>query len=201
MKKELTLEERIKRATAEEVSIVPYDPAWVKAFEAEKAHLLACLPGGLVGRIEHFGSTAIPGLSAKPVIDILVEVRSLEETKAAVVPILEAQGYEYFWRPSFGDDVPPFYAWFIKRNPAGARTHHIHMIESGFEMWDRLYFRDYLIIRPDCALRYEILKLGLVREYPNDRVAYTKGKTQFIAAMTRAAKEYFENFSRKNKND
>ncbi len=186
-----SLEEKIKRVTQEDVSIVPYNPDWPRMFEQEKQHLRSCLPRELIGRIEHFGSTAIPSLSAKPIIDILVEVTSLEETKKKIVPVLESQGYDYFWRPSFGDDVPPFYAWFIKRDTKGNRTHHIHMVERDFEHWDRLFFRDYLIEHHDVARKYQDLKLRLAKDYPNDRVAYTNGKTEFILRMTKRAKQYF----------
>ncbi len=172
-----TLAERIERVLREQVSIVPYDPDWPRMFAEERDHLLGCLPREMIGRIEHFGSTAIPGLAAKPIVDMLVEVRSLEETKSRIVPVLEAQGYDYFWRPTRGDDVPPFYAWFIKRDVAGIRTHHIHMVEKDFEHWERLLFRDYLIEHPEVAKEYEALKLRLARDYPNDRVAYTDGKT------------------------
>ncbi len=132
---------------------MPYDPSWPEAFEAERDHLRACLPAELIGRIEHFGSTAVPGLSAKPIVDMLVEVTDLEAVRERVVPILEAQGYDYIWRPTIGDDGPPWYAWFIKRDPAtGERTHHIHMVEASFaEHWDRLLFRDYLIEHPDAG--------------------------------------------------
>jgi len=119
-----TLAERIKRVTQENVSIVQYDLAWPEMFEQEKQHLLACLPPGLMGRIEHFGSTAVPGLAAKPVVDMLIEVASLEQARLLIAPILESQGYDYFWRPTKGDDGPPFYAWFIKRDSrTGTRTH------------------------------------------------------------------------------
>src|SRR6476660_7377759 len=91
-----TLAERVKRVTEEDVSIVQYDPAWPEMFELERQHLLACLPPGLIGRVEHFGSTAIPGLAAKPIVDMLVEVTSLEKTRLLIVPILELQGYDYF---------------------------------------------------------------------------------------------------------
>ncbi|MFQ5706936.1 MAG: GrpB family protein [bacterium] len=187
-----TLEERIKRIVQEHVAIVPYNPAWPQMFEQEKNHLLNCLPPELIGRIEHFGSTAIPNLSAKPIVDMLVEVTSLEETKRSIVPVLEAQGYEYFWRPTSGDDIPPFYAWFIKRNLKGERTHHLHMVENDFEHWDRLFFRDYLIEFPLVAREYQALKLRLARDYPNDRVAYTNGKTDFIVRVTQMAKEYYK---------
>ena len=184
-----TLEERIKRVLREEVSLAPYNAAWPEMFVDEKEHLLNCLPRELIKRIEHFGSTAIPGLSAKPIIDMLVEVTSLEETKRGIVPVLEAQGYDYFWRPTHGRDGLPFYAWFIKRDFAGNRTHHIHMVESDFEQWDRLLFRDYLIEHPETAREYEALKLALAHDYPNDREAYTNGKTGFVVRVTRTAKE------------
>ncbi len=187
-----TLAERIERVTHEDVSVVPYNPAWPGMFEEEKNHLLGSLPQEMIGRIEHFGSTAVPGLAAKPIIDILVEVRSLAETKSRIVPVLEAQGYDYFWRPSRGDDIPPFYAWFIKRNAAGTRTHHIHMVEKDFEQWDRVLFRDYLIEHKDVAKEYEALKLKLAHDFPNDRVAYTNGKTEFIVRVTQIAREYYE---------
>ena len=187
-----TLEDRIRRVLQEEVAVVPYDPVWPRMFDEEKRHLRKCLPSRLIRRIEHFGSTAIPGLAAKPIVDVLVEVSSLEATKARIAPVLEAQGYDYFWRPTHGDDGPPFYAWFIKRNSAGVRTHHIHMVESDFEHWERLLFRDYLIDHPKTAKEYEALKLALARDYPNDRVAYTKGKTEFVVSVTRDAKEYYQ---------
>ena len=186
-----SLEERIRRVTQEEINIVPYNPVWPSIFEAEKTYLTNCLPRELIRRIEHFGSTAIPGMSAKPVIDILVEVTSLEKTKIEIVPILEAQGYDYFWRPTSGDDTPPFYAWFIKRDAKGIRTHHIHMVEKEFEHWERLQFRDYLIEHDQTAREYEALKLRLVHEFPRDRIAYTKGKTEFIVKVTEEAKEYY----------
>jgi GrpB-like predicted nucleotidyltransferase (UPF0157 family) len=187
-----TLEQRIERVLREEVSLLPYDPAWPRLFEDEKRHLLDCLPDDLIRRIEHFGSTAIPGLAAKPIVDMLVEVTSLEETKTRIAPVLEGQGYDYFWRATHGEDGPPFYAWFIKRNPASIRTHHVHMIESDFEHWDRLLFRDYLIDHPETAKEYETLKLRLADDHPNDRIAYTNGKTEFVMRVTRIAKEYYE---------
>jgi GrpB-like predicted nucleotidyltransferase (UPF0157 family) len=186
-----TLEEKIARVVKEVVSIVPYDSRWPEIFEQERQHLRSCLPLELVKRIEHFGSTAVPGICAKPIVDILVEVTSLEETKKRIAPILEAQGYDYFWRPSWGDDTPPFYAWFIKRDKNGNRTHHIHMVEPDFEHWERLLFRDYLIEHPDVAREYSELKVTLSEAHRNDRVAYTDAKTNFIKAVTENAKRYY----------
>jgi len=188
-----TPEQRIQRVVREEVAIAPYDPAWPRRFRAEREHLSACLPDELIRRIEHFGSTAVPGLAAKPIVDMLVEVTDLRATRVRVAPLLEAQGYDYFWRPTQGDDGPPFYAWFIKRDPrSGARTHHVHMVEGSFtEHWDRLFFRDYLIERPDVAREYEELKVRLAAASPRDRVRYTQGKTDFILRVTEQAKQRY----------
>ena len=186
-----TLQQRIDRVTREEVALTDYNPRWPEMFEEEKAHLLGCLPGQLLGRIEHFGSTAVPGLCAKPVVDMLVEVSSLEETKKQIVPVLEEQRYDYFWRPSLFEGLP-FYAWFIKRDRQGKRTHHIHMVESHFDHWQRLYFRDYLIEFPDVAREYHRLKRQLADQYPGDRIAYTRGKTEFIVRVTEKAKAYYK---------
>jgi len=188
-----TLAQRIQRVVQEEVAIVPYDPRWPELFRREKDHLLSCLPNDLIRRVEHFGSTAVPGLAAKPVVDLLVEVTDLQATRVQIAPVLEAQGYDYFWRPTHGEDGPPFYAWFIKRDPCtGARTHHIHMVEAGFvEHWDRLLFRDYLAEHPGVAKAYESLKVRLASTAPQDRVAYTQGKTEFIVKVTEQAKRYY----------
>jgi len=187
-----TLKEKVARVIQEEVAVVPYDPRWREVFERERRHLLACLPSDLVGRIEHFGSTAVPGLAAKPIVDMLVEVASLEETKSRIAPILEAQGYDYFWRPSWGNDGPPFYAWFIKRDANGKRTHHIHMVEAHFEHWERLLFRDYLIGHPEASREYGELKMQLSERHRGDRVAYTEAKTAFIQRVTLAAKQHYQ---------
>ncbi|HVM50154.1 MAG TPA: GrpB family protein [Candidatus Acidoferrum sp.] len=189
------LERRIERAVREDVAIVPYDSRWPQLFRREAEHLRSCLPAGLIGRIEHFGSTAVPGLAAKPIIDLLVEVRSLRAARTEIAPILKAQGYDYFWRPSFGSNVPPWYAFFIRRNRHGTRTHHIHMITRRRvfrEHWDRLLFRDYLIAHPETAREYARLKTALAALHSGDRVAYTAGKTAFIQRVTAAAKAWIK---------
>ena len=87
--------------------------------------------------------------------------------------------------PTFGDDVPPFYAWFIKRDRAGGiLTHHIHMVEASFaEDWHRLLFRDYLIGHSGDCPRPRQLKLRLAMKHPHARIAYTAGKSEFIASV------------------
>ncbi len=190
-----TPEEKIRRVAKEKIAIEPYNSMWPLMFKEEKEHLLSNLPNGLIKRIDHFGSTAVPGLPAKPIIDMLVEVTSLEETRKKVAPILELQGYDYFWRPTWGDDIPPFYAWFIKRDVNGIRTHHIHMIENSssfVEHRERLLFRDYLIEHPETAKEYKEIKISLSDRFQNDRIAYTKNKTEFIQRITQTAKKYYE---------
>jgi GrpB-like predicted nucleotidyltransferase (UPF0157 family) len=182
-----SLEQRIEEAIREEISIAPYDPEWPNLYENQAVFLRGKLPQSVVIKIEHFGSTAVPGLPAKPVIDVLVQVSSLEETKEQVVPILEAEGYDYFWRT----DVSPAYAWFIKRDSEGKRTHHIHMVAADSKLWERLYFRDYLREFPEEAKRYAELKRSLVERYPNDRIAYTEGKAEYVKAITERAKRHY----------
>ena len=183
-----SLEQRIEEAIREEISIIPYDPEWPILFKKESESLRHNLPASLITRIEHFGSTAIPGLAAKPIVDVLVEVDSLEETQKQIVPLLESEGYEYFWRT---DSQPP-YAWFIKRNAEGKRTHHIHIVEADSKKWERLYFRDYLKKFPAEAKRYGELKQSLSEKYPNDRVGYTEGKTEYVLSVTERARQYYD---------
>ena len=182
-----SLEQRIEEAVREEISIAPYDPRWPELYENEAAFLQRKLPRSVVLKIEHFGSTAVPGLAAKPVIDVLVQVSSLEETKEQIVPILEAEGYDYFWRT----DVSPAYAWFNKRDSEGKRTHHIHIVEADSKLWERLHFRDYLREFPEEAKRYAELKQSLTEKHPNDRIAYTEGKAEYIMALTERAKRRY----------
>lgn len=184
-------EERVRRVAAEAVEIVDYDPAWPGRYERERRHLLASFPPGLIVRIEHVGSSSVPGLASKPIIDVLVGVRDLTAVREHVAPLLVSQGYEYFWRPTHGDDVPPWYAWFIRRDGAGSRTHHVHVVETGPEFaehWGWVLFRDYLRTHPDTAARYASLKRRLARAHRHDRARYTEGKTAFVTAVTERAR-------------
>lgn len=182
------LQARIDKAVKEKIDIVPYCSKWPQIFTKESVFLQKKYPT-IIRRIEHFGSTSIPNLKAKPIIDMLVEVTSYEDVKKEIVPELISLGYEYFWRPIF--DKPPMYAWFIKRNKKGERTHHIHMVEKNSELWDRIYFRDYLKSHPKIAKQYGDLKVELANKYPSDRVTYTNKKTDFIISITNKAKEEY----------
>jgi len=179
-----TLEEKIKRVTAEVVDIVEYDPNWSLLFEQEKRHLQSCLPDDLIVRIEHFGSTAVPGLRAKPIVDMVIEITDEERGKTLIPEILEPQGYDCFWRPLWNEDVPPYFTWCIKRDSEGVRTHHLHFVTVGFKD-EELEFRDILRSDPEIARQYGELKLQLSRQHRHDRISYTEAKGDFIRGTSR----------------
>jgi len=191
MRTSRALQDKINRVVKEEISIVAYNPNWNIMFRNEAEFLKKKFPD-IIKRVEHFGSTAVPGLSAKPVVDLLVEVTNFKDVKKEIVPVLENLGYDYFWRPEI--DKPPYYAWFIKRDRKGIRTHHIHMVKEDSKLWDRLYFRDYLRERPEIVAEYQKLKIEASKKYSNDREAYTKSKTNFITKVTEEAKKYYHRF-------
>jgi GrpB-like predicted nucleotidyltransferase (UPF0157 family) len=153
------------------VKLVPYTVEWQRLFEKEKA-LLQTAVGDSVLDIQHVGSTAIPGMVAKPILDIGIAVTDFEEARTLVAPI-GGLGYQY--RGEFG--IPRRH-YFVKGNP---RTHHIHMVEISSRDWkNQLFFRDTLIQRPELAQEYVHLKNDLARRYAADRDAYLEGKAPFI---------------------
>jgi len=155
------------------VVIAPYDPAWPAMFEAERALLERQLEGYVVGGIEHVGSTSVAGLAAKPVIDIMVGVASLEASWSAV-PLLGPLGYGYF---PYRSDVMH---WFCKPSPE-IRTHHVYLIEHQSRAWlERLAFRDSLRADADLRTAYVSLKRELAERHREDREAYTEHKAGFI---------------------
>jgi GrpB-like predicted nucleotidyltransferase (UPF0157 family) len=144
-------------------------------YEEEKERILAAL-GPAVIAIEHIGSTAVPGLAAKPIIDIMLGIRTLDEVPALYGP-LAGIGWEY--APEFELIIPE--RRFFRKGPEESRTHHLHMVEYGDEFWVRhLLFRDYLRSHPEVANDYEQLKRTLAERYATDRPAYTEAKTDFI---------------------
>jgi GrpB-like predicted nucleotidyltransferase (UPF0157 family) len=168
----------------DEIKIVEYDPRWPGQFDQEAERLRASLPEGALTRVEHFGSTAVPGLAAKPVIDILVGVRSLAEARNTVVPALEPLGYAFWY------DNPRMDRLFFVRGlpPNGPRTHHVHVIEDGSPDWERLLFRDYLRAYPDERDRYARLKRDLAERHRDDREAYTEAKGAYVREVTERAR-------------
>lgn len=158
------------------VVVQDYDPEWPRLFEEEKATILGTI-GHVVAAIEHVGSTAAPGLAAKPIIDILVGVRRLDDAQQCIAP-LQRIGYEYV--PEYEVSLPER-RYFRKGSP---RTHHLHMVEVGSDFWERhLLFRNYLRTHPEAARAYEELKRDLAVRHGADREAYTEGKTPFIRAV------------------
>ncbi|MTI29415.1 GrpB family protein, partial [Xanthovirga aplysinae] len=142
-------------------------------------------------KIEHFGSTAIPNILAKPTIDILVEIPNDNEIKDEIIHKMKSQNYYFVLR----NDRHPPYIMFIKgilTKEVKAPTYHIHMGEKEHgNLWDRLYFRDYLKDNPKLAQEYENLKKELAKKYKNDRDAYTEGKTEFVLKITKEAKKRY----------
>lgn len=183
-----SFEDKLRRVLAERIDVVDYDEAWPALFVSEAARLSAFFPPGSMRRIEHIGSTAVPGLAAKPIVDILVGVDDFAFVVERVAPLMEEAGYDYFWRPAFGEEGPR-YPWFIGRDSEGARVSHIHVaLIDDDSQWERVIFRDYLRRHPRIADEYAALKRDLAVRFPDDREAYTAAKTAFIATATAAAK-------------
>jgi GrpB-like predicted nucleotidyltransferase (UPF0157 family) len=160
----------------EPIMIVNYDPQWPVRYEEERERIIAAM-GDFIDDIQHIGSTAILGLSAKPIIDILVIVPSLEQVEQSVQP-LEKLGYEYM-----GDSGIPGRHIFIKREQ-GLRSFHLHMSKADqYTSMQALVFRDFLRQHPRDAQEYGELKKVLAEQYGADREGYTEGKTTFIEAM------------------
>jgi GrpB-like predicted nucleotidyltransferase (UPF0157 family) len=149
------------------------DPAWPARFEVEAARIRAAL-GDVAVRVDHVGSTAVPGLAAKPIIDIQVSVDAMVPRDRFAGPLTEL-GYTLVADPT---DVEHE---FLRRDVDGVRTHQIHVCPAGSE-WERrhLRFRDHLRAHPEDADRYEDLKRRLADEHPNDVFTYVEGKTSFI---------------------
>jgi GrpB-like predicted nucleotidyltransferase (UPF0157 family) len=160
------------------IHIEPYNPAWRAAFAAERDALLSVLNPWLMGPIEHVGSTAVPGLPAKPVIDIMAAVRDLETSRAAL-PHLANLGYCY---APYRDNVMH---WLCKPSPQ-VRTHHLHLVPYGSALWnDRIKFRDHLRADAALAAEYAELKLRLAEIHACDRESYTQGKAPFVEKVLR----------------
>jgi GrpB-like predicted nucleotidyltransferase (UPF0157 family) len=166
------------------VRIVDYDPNWPNLFEKEKSLILGAV-GHVVVRVEHIGSTAIPGLGAKPIIDILAAVPHLHHAKACIRP-LKLIGYEY--EPDLETQIPER-RFFNKGTPPKGQHYHLHMVELTSDFWTRhLLFRNYLRTHPSVAKEYEALKKWLAAAYGRNREGYTEAKTPFIASVVAKAR-------------
>jgi GrpB-like predicted nucleotidyltransferase (UPF0157 family) len=164
-----------------DVKVVPHDPRWRDAFHAEATRVAAALGDNVVA-IHHVGSTAIPGIHAKPVIDLLVEAAELAGVDRRT-PAMEALGYE-----AMGEYGIPGRRYFRRDDGEGTRTHNLHAFLAGSAEVERhLAFRDYMIAHPDEARAYGELKRKLAAEHPRSMDAYMDGKDGFIREMDRRA--------------
>ncbi|SFS93169.1 GrpB family protein [Mucilaginibacter polytrichastri] len=188
------MEKRLQDLSKEEigqlfpVEISPYSKNWPDLFEKEKNLITDTLEPGLFSRIEHFGSTSVPGLSAKDTIDILMEV-DFEETKnQKLIQQLQTLGYEFNWQNEGRDPHMVFVKGYNISSPKD-QTYHIHAGPQNHPLWDRLLFRDYLIENPQTAKEYEQLKRKLSANFKHERVAYRIAKTEFVKEVTDKAKQ------------
>jgi GrpB-like predicted nucleotidyltransferase (UPF0157 family) len=165
------------------IEIIEYNASWPAQFSAERDILQTALAQWLVGDIEHIGSTAVQGLAAKPVIDIMVPVTSLEASRGAIAA---AESVSYCFYPYKPDEMH----WFCKPSPL-IRTHHLHLVPLGSRTWvERLAFRDALRLNPTLAQEYAALKRRLAQDFANDREAYTDAKAPFIQNVIRMQTSY-----------
>lgn len=157
----------------EPIRLSAYDSSWPARFEAEQAVLAAAIGKWTVGGIHHVGSTAVPGIASKPIIDILAGVRDLNESRACFEPLADL---DYLYAPYLSEEMH----WFCKPHPS-RRTHHLHLIPVGSKRYaDELAFRDRLRADPDLAAEYVALKRDLARRFARDREAYTDAKSDFV---------------------
>ena len=172
--------DRPEDAADEPVEVWPYDPGWPARFDDER-HLLQHAIGEFVtGGFHHVGSTSVPGLDAKPIIDILAGVRDLEGARPCI-GLVAALGYVY----------APYRAaemlWFCKPHPR-RRTHHLHLVPvSSARFHDELRFRDYLRSHRQARAEYACLKHSLAERFRSDRDAYTQAKATFVQDILRRA--------------
>lgn len=165
-----------KGAGDDPVQLVDYDPTWPEKFDAFAGWLRELLGSDVALDIEHIGSTAMPGMIAKPIIDILVEVPSFQEAKRRALPPLNNENWEYWWHRG--------HMTFVKRDGfMGRRTHHVHMMPKGDESQKRLAFRDRLRSHPAEAARYAALKRRLAESHQKEREQYTDAKASFVSEI------------------
>lgn len=158
------------------VRIVEYDPAWAAQAEEELRRLNEAL-GPVAVRLEHVGSTAVPGLAAKPILDLQLSVAAVESRARYMGPV-ERIGYLFVPAPE-----SPDYHFFAKP-PERPRSHHLHFCEAGSEHEARhLAVRDFLRVHKDEAVRYAALKRDIAQRYPRDRLGYIAGKERYVGDL------------------
>jgi GrpB-like predicted nucleotidyltransferase (UPF0157 family) len=164
------------------IVLMPYDPEWARRFEAERAVLVRVLAPWLENGIHHIGSTAIPGIAAKPIIDIMAGVRDLQESRASFGPLREQS---YVFAPHRPDEAHHFSKPSLRLS---AITHSLHLTEPGSDLWrERIAFRDALRGDSELVAEYGALKQRLARTYGDDVRAYTGEKRAFVSRVLEQA--------------
>jgi GrpB-like predicted nucleotidyltransferase (UPF0157 family) len=168
------------------IEVVSHNPDWSDLFQTE-AEKIAPIFGPEIIVIEHIGSTAIPGIKAKPIIDILVEVKDISQ-----VDHFNDQMAQLGYKPK-GEFGIPGRRYFRKKGTDAAHTHHVHIFQIGNPEIERhLNFRDYLRTHPEDAQAYSRLKEALAQKFPDDPENYTEAKSEFIQEMDRRARTWKE---------
>ena len=167
--------QRWSNAESDRIELCPYNPSWPVRFAEEAAAIQSVLMNGFPYILEHVGSTAIPGLVAKPIIDIVLLVPDRERWPSLIEP-LQRLGYVYW-----AENPDKSKMFFVKGMPpfGAGRTHHVH-VHIPANARAKVCFRDYLIEHPEEAMRYAALKRELAARFPTDRDAYTQGKAEFV---------------------
>lgn len=167
----------LKRGT---VRLANYQPEWEMLFNTEK-RLLKRIIGKHVSDIEHIGSTSVPDLASKPIIDMIAAVNDLAVYKQLIEPFA-ALGYEFMPGRVFVDRV------FFPKGPRENRTYHLNLVVKDSDQWQQtIAFRDYLRKNKIARIKYQAYKTELAAKYPNDRTSYTKAKEQFISQLLKDA--------------
>lgn len=166
----------------ERAEVRPHDPRWLARGAAECERLAQLLAPWLVDGVEHIGSTAVPGLAAKPIVDVMASVSDLDTVVAQTSGLLAADGWSYV-APEL--DRRPWRRFFVKPDSSGQRREaHLHLVEAGHPRWaDQIRFRDALRNDVRLAQAYADLKRRLAAESGHDREAYTEGKAEFVARV------------------
>lgn len=168
------------------IVVSEYDPDWPALFEQERTRIKKAL-GSFALAIEHMGSTSVPDLPSKPIIDLLVGVPSLEEAERRCIGPMEQLGYIY---------IPEYASWlpgelFFRKGPPGPWTHHVHLMEPSHFRWETLLvFRDYLRAHPEAARAYADVKRALANSSVDDIKAYRTGKSVFVEETTAKARAW-----------
>ncbi|WP_298313591.1 GrpB family protein [uncultured Aquimarina sp.] len=186
---------RIEEFTMEEwgeffpIEMISPRKEWPSIFRKEKELILKTLTSSIVKSIEHIGSTAIPNLASKGSIDMLIDISNELLFDSSIVEKMETIGYEYCIQGGFGQEYMIFAKGF-NRDGKKEQQYFVHMTpKSHTELWDRIYFRDFLIAHPEVAIEYENLKMKLTAKFSKHRRNFRIGKTDFVMKITELAKQ------------